>query len=419
MIRIGYACLALCVPETELRACTLRTASPERLRQVTAHNLEALRRLIAYNAKNGIGLFRISSDLIPFGSGAYNTLDLETEFADTFREIGEEIARAGMRVSMHPGQYTVLNSPDPSVVERAIDDLRYHEKVLRLLQTDCSCKIILHVGGAYGDKAAAVGRFCKNWERLSNGLRSRVVLENDERLYNIADVLELTDRLGIPAVFDNLHHALNPPGEHAPPAEWIGRCAETWRRADGRQKVHYSQQSTAGRPGAHSQTISPGPFLTFCQPISQRSLDMMLEVKDKNLSALKCIRLLSDNGSTVPLKQEWEKYRFAVLEHSPEDFNAIQGLLDGGGGCSARQFYETVDRALEQPVQADHAACAALAVWSQLEEAADLAEQRRFQTCLKRYTEGTTGVQPVKNLLFRLAQKFCRISLLESCYFIK
>lgn len=345
MIRIGYACLALCVPETELRACTLRTASPERLRQVTAHNLEALRRLIAYNAKNGIGLFRISSDLIPFGSGAYNTLDLETEFADTFREIGEEIARAGMRVSMHPGQYTVLNSPDPSVVERAIDDLRYHEKVLRLLQTDCSCKIILHVGGAYGDKAAAVGRFCKNWERLSNGLRSRVVLENDERLYNIADVLELTDRLGIPAVFDNLHHALNPPGEHAPPAKWIGRCAETWRRADGRQKVHYSQQSTAGRPGAHSQTISPGPFLTFCQPISQRSLDMMLEVKDKNLSALKCIRLLSDNGSTVPLKQEWEKYRFAVLEHSPEDFNAIQGLLDGGGGCSARQFYETVDRA--------------------------------------------------------------------------
>lgn len=418
MIRVGYACLALCVPGTELRSCTLRTATPERLRQVIAHNLEALRRLIAYNAENGIGLFRISSDLIPFGSSIYNTLDWGVEFADMFTEIGEEIARAGIRVSMHPGQYTVLNSPDPDVVERAAADLMYHEKVLHLLHTDCSGKIILHVGGAYGDKAAAVERFYENWARLSDRVRSRVVLENDERLYNIADVLKLTDRLGIPAVFDNLHHALNPPEEHAPPAEWIRRCAETWRRADGRQKIHYSQQSTDGRPGAHSRTIAPGPFLTFCEPLSQLDLDMMLEVKDKNLSALKCIRLLLDDGTT-PLKREWEKYCFAVLEHSPEDFAAIQGLLRKGGGHAARKFYEAAERALQQPVQPEHAACAALAVWSQMEDVAATAEQRRFQSCLERYKKGTAGLRPVKNLLFRLAQKYCVTSLLESCYFIK
>ncbi len=420
MIRIGYACLTMGAPGTELSACTLRTATPERLREVTAHNLEALRRQIAYNAENGIGLFRISSDLIPFGSSIHNTLEWGMEFTETFSEIGAAIGRAEMRVSMHPGQYTVLNSPDPDVVERAAADLTYHEKVLRLLNTDCSNKLILHVGGAYGDKKAAIERFYKNWGRLSDDVRNRVVLENDDRLYNIEDVLELAKRLHIPAVFDNLHHALNPPEQKVPPAEWIERCAETWKTADGRQKIHYSQQNEAGRPGAHSRTISVEPFLSFCEPITQINLDMMLEVKDKNLSALKCICLLSsENGTARLLEREWERNAYAVLERSPEIFGRIEQMLRDDTGCSARRFYELVERAAELPVQADNAISAALAVWSLLEEAADAAEKKHFLACLGRYRNGTAGLQPVKNLLLRLTQKYHRTSILKSYYFLK
>ena len=419
MIRIGYACLTEGVPGTELHACTLRTATPEWLRQVTAHNLEALRRQIAYNAENGIRLFRISSGLIPFGSGGGNTLDWEPEFTETFSEIGRTIARAGMRVSMHPGQYTVLNSPDLNVVENAVEDLAYHEKVLRLLHTDCSHKLILHTGGAYGDKKAAAERFCKNWRRLPDGVRSRVVLENDERLYNIAEVLELADRLGIPAVFDNLHHELNPPDQKASPAEWIGRCAQTWKAADGRQKIHYSQQSSAGRSGAHSPTISPEPFLKFCEPVRQLDLDVMLEVKDKNRSAMKCICLLSEGGSARLLEREWERYAYAVLERSPEIFARIEQMLKSGAECSARRFYELVEQAACIPAQTDSAAAAAAAIWSKLENDADAAEKKRFLACLGRYQNGDAGLQPVKNLLFRLAQKYRGAAVLESYYFLR
>lgn len=419
MIRIGYACLTMGAPGTELSTCTLRTATPERLREVTAHNLEALRRQIAYNAENGIGLFRISSDLIPFGSGIHNTLDWGTEFSETFAKIGAAIGQAGMRVSMHPGQYTVLNSPDPDVVERAAADLTYHEKVLRLLNTDCSNKLILHLGGAYGDKKTAIERFYKNWGRLPDNVRNRVVLENDERLYNIADVLELANRLHIPAAFDNLHHALNPPKQKALPAEWIERCAETWKTADGRQKIHYSQQNKAGRPGAHSRTISAGPFLEFCEPIAQMDLDMMLEVKNKNLSALKCTCLLTEDGAARLLEREWERYAYAVLERSPEIFDRIQQMRRDDAGCSARRFYELLEQTAELPIHTDNAISAALAVWSLLEEAADAAEQKRFLACLRRYRNGTAGLQPVKNLMLRLTQKYHRTSLLESYYFLK
>jgi len=298
-IRFGYACLALGVPGSELRSCTARTATAQRLREVTAHNLNALGLLVDYNAENSIRLFRISSNLIPFGSSPLNFLPWWEEFSDVFAALGERIARTSLRVSMHPGQYTVLNSPDEEVVRRAVADLDYHERVLRLLNTDESSKLILHLGGAYGDKPVSCDRFCRNWERLSDSVRHRVVLENDDRSYHIADVLRVAGRLGIPAVFDCLHHAINPPEVGGTPGFWIGECAKTWHPWDGRQKIHYSQQNPGGKPGAHSQTISLEDFLPFYESIRNRDLDVMLEVKDKNLSAVKCMAAAS-GFSTLP-----------------------------------------------------------------------------------------------------------------------
>lgn len=118
---------------------------------MTTHNLAALERMIDYNRKNDIKLFRISSDLIPFGSSPINALAWP-EIRKTFDRIGAKIRKNGIRVSLHPGQYTVLNSPTEDVGERAIADLIYHDKILAALGTDTTNKIVLHVGGIYGDK---------------------------------------------------------------------------------------------------------------------------------------------------------------------------------------------------------------------------------------------------------------------------
>nr|WP_319219522.1 hypothetical protein [uncultured Trichococcus sp.] len=65
---IGYACLNIGTPNTKIRSIMQRNATPEKLTEVTAHNLEALEKMIDYNIANGIRLYRISSALIPFGS---------------------------------------------------------------------------------------------------------------------------------------------------------------------------------------------------------------------------------------------------------------------------------------------------------------------------------------------------------------
>ena len=207
---IGYACLQVGRPDTTIRSVIQKNATTERLMEVIDYNLQSFENMIDYNIKNQIKLYRISSGLIPFGSSPVNQLEWEQIFRDRFITIGQKIKQSGMRVSFHPGQYTVLNSPDEGVVSRAVDDLVYQEKILTLLGVDYSHKLILHVGGVYGDKVTALERFEENFKGIPQAVKNRLIIENDDRLFNVEDVLGLAHRIGIPVVYDNLHNAINP-----------------------------------------------------------------------------------------------------------------------------------------------------------------------------------------------------------------
>ena len=163
---IGYACLNIGTPNTNIRSVMQRNATAEKLTEVITHNLEALEKMVDYNIANGIRLYRISSDLIPFGSSPVNTLAWPEIHKEAFDRIGSKIRKSGMRVSLHPGQYTMMNSPTEDVVARAIEDLNYHDKILTALGADQTNRIVLHVGGSNGDKAAAMDRFAANFQRL-------------------------------------------------------------------------------------------------------------------------------------------------------------------------------------------------------------------------------------------------------------
>lgn len=292
-MRIGYACLAIGVPDTGIKGCIIKNASEAKLLELISHNLNSLENIIDYNIENNIRLFRISSDLIPFGSSSVNKIPWWDLFQAEFLRIGQKIKNNGIRVSMHPGQYTVINSPNEEVVERAIDDLHYHSKVLESLGVGKEHKIILHIGGVYHDKKSAASRFITNFHNLTISVRDRIVLENDDKSYNICDALELGAVLGVPVVFDNLHNEINPCDREKNDAFWINQCRKTWKEDDGIQKIHYSQQDPAKRPGSHSDSILLDEFMAFYNSLERDDIDIMLEVKDKNLSAVNCISSLS------------------------------------------------------------------------------------------------------------------------------
>ncbi|WP_236005800.1 UV DNA damage repair endonuclease UvsE [Desemzia sp. RIT 804] len=324
---IGYACLVVGVPETNLRKAIKKNATEKKLNEITLHNLLALEKMIDYNIENDIKLYRISSDLIPFGSSPVNSLPWWDAFREDFERIGRKIIESDMRVSFHPGQYTVLNSPNEETVARAIDDLKYHTKVLECLGVNNEHKIVLHIGGVYEDKKAASLRFIENFQRLDEAVKRRLIIENDDRLYTIQDVLWIAERIGIPVVYDNLHHAVNPDSDMRNDREWILEANKTWKAGDGKQKIHYSQQALDKRTGAHTATIYLDPFLEFYNQLYDPSIDIMLEVKDKNISAVKCINATRLDHSIKYLEKEWMRYKYLVLEYSPERYQQIRTLL--------------------------------------------------------------------------------------------
>ena len=292
MIRIGYACINTKL-DAPNRTCRLKNATPEKILELAAANVEALQPILDWNAAHGIELFRITSDLIPFGSHPINTVPWWRILKSQFARLGDFIARKGLRVSMHPGQFTILNSPRREVVANSVKELEYHTAVLDALGVDSSHKIVIHLGGVYGDKAESLSRFVENCKRLNSRIRARLVIENDERCYTVDDVLGASRAIGVPVVFDVFHHIWNPALEALPVRLIIGLAAKTWRKRDGRVKIHYSNQWPGGPAGAHSKSINVGKFLRFYETIHDLDLDIMLEVKDKEQSVLKLFRALS------------------------------------------------------------------------------------------------------------------------------
>ena len=146
--------------------------------------------------------FRISSDIVPFASHPICKFDWIKVFREEFEYIGNFIKNNNMRISMHPGQYILLNAMDEKIRSRSIAELTYHFNVLDSLGLDESAKIQIHVGGAYGDKVQALTRFVNSYESLEPKIRRRLVIENDDRLFNLKDCLDIHALTEIPIVFD-------------------------------------------------------------------------------------------------------------------------------------------------------------------------------------------------------------------------
>lgn len=414
---IGYACLTVGVLNTQFKTCKKENATDEILYQIIESNLNSLENIIDYNIKNNIKLFRISSDLIPFGSSEINKLPWDTIFKERFKKIGEKLKKSQMRVSMHPGQYTILNSPKSEVVEKAIKDLEYHTKVLNLLDTDKKNKIILHIGGVYNDKKNSIKRFIENYKWLDKAIKERLVIENDEKFFNICDVLYISEKLDIPVVVDILHNEINPCNKKDI-YYWIDEANKTWKKEDGTQKIHYSQQNPSLKKGAHSETIILKDFLEFYNGLNSKNIDIMLEVKDKNISAIKCINAISNENKISTLEKEWAKYKYKILEASPSFYREIRELLKDKSSYPVLEFYTLIENALKNEIIKGNAVNALLHVWGFFKDIASQKEKESFLKKLKQFENDQVSLKALKNFLFNMAIKYEVKYLLESYYFL-
>lgn len=290
--RVGFACVPRDLPDAGQRTCRLARATPARLRELIAANIATVDRCLDYAAGLGFGLFRVSSDLVPFGSHPVNKLRWWREFEPELLGLGLKARRLDLRLSTHPGQYTLLSSPSPKTTAAAVADLLYHARLLDAMGLPTSDKIVIHLGGVYGDKAAALARFAYQYKRLPQRVRSRLVIENDERCYGALDVLAAGRTLGIPVVFDRFHHRVAGGASGAAIGRILRRARNTWTVMDGPMKVHFSSQAPGLRPGAHGDSIDPAELESFLDEARGVDFDVMIESKGKERAALVALEII-------------------------------------------------------------------------------------------------------------------------------
>ncbi len=295
-MKIGYPCINRSVDCTSSSTFRLASYSQERLEATVQSNLNCLERILDYNVENGLLFFRISSDIIPFASHPCCDFDWKSCFSAQLLGLGRKIADADIRISMHPDQFVVINSLKPVVVQRSIEELEYHCIFLDSMQLPQSAKIQIHLGGVYGDKDSALRRFIEVSATLSPNLRRRLVIENDERLYGIEDCLFVHRETGFPVLFDNFHHQCY--GSDRQLEESLLGAAATWGAGDGVPMMDYSSQLRDGRVGSHATSIEIEKFATFVTSVVAAGLDpdIMLEIKDKEASALKAVQWMRENN---------------------------------------------------------------------------------------------------------------------------
>jgi UV DNA damage endonuclease len=291
-MKIGYPCINLSVDCKGNKTFRIRSYSEERMIETIENNLDCLLRMLKYNKEKGLLYFRISSDLIPFASHPICNFEWQEQFKMSFRVIGDFIKKYQMRVTMHPDQFTLINSIDDKIFERSIKELEYHAQVLDLMGLDKTAKIQIHIGGVYKNKQNSIRRFESRFKKLSELIRTRLVIENDDKSYTLKDCLKISLNNNIPVLFDSFHHEINNLDESI--KEAFELFVDTWSKAiDGVPLIDYSSQQEGESKGRHTETINIEHFEKFLIETKPFDFDIMLEIKDKELSALKAIKVAS------------------------------------------------------------------------------------------------------------------------------
>ena len=269
-MNLGYACINTGLSANKImtnrtmRRKTFEAKGLDYVAELALANVKDLETIVKWNNEHRIKLFRLSSQIFPW-SDDYKLSDLKDndEICDRMFHIGNIATQTGQRLTMHPGPYNCLASPNQKVVEKTIRELNCHSEQFNMMGFEPSPynKINIHVGGAYGDKESTLERFCMNFYSLRDDTQKRLVIENDDspNEFSVYDLYYgVYKEIGIPITFDYFHHKFNT--GNLTEEEALKMAARTWPEGVT-QCCHYSESrrkeklDESIRPQAHSDII--------------------------------------------------------------------------------------------------------------------------------------------------------------------
>ena len=299
--RYGYACINMALSEqgisvnrgmqqtSFLKRCKIEGREKVLLDLAlrTASNLESTYKVLLWNADHNIDFYRMSSAMFSL-EHLYELEELPgwESIQKMLQHIGKYATDYDIRLSFHPGPFNVLASKSEAVIQKTINNLNFHSRLMDemgLSRTHFN-PINIHVGGAFGDRKASIERFAKNFDRLDEGTKLRLNIENDDRpnMFSALDLMYLHELIEIPICFDYLHHQFchsNQPEEEA-----VKMCYETWK---GVNPVVHVASSILNENENHHMPRAHANFLYEEFDNYGLNVDYMVEAKAKEQALLK------------------------------------------------------------------------------------------------------------------------------------
>ena len=289
LIRLGYACISNVLDVSSSKTITLsyykrinNKLRKDKINNIIENNLDSLCEIIKYNIKNDIHFFRITAKLIPL----MDIVDIDlSKYKNKFNYIGKLIRDSNMRVSTHIDQYCVLNSINNEVVLNSINLLNDLVKVMDMFNVKYD--LIMHVGSKSGGIKQSIDRFVNNFNLLDDKVKRRIVLENDDKSFNVYQTLKLCEKLNIPMCLDIHHHYCNKCSKDI--SFYIDRIYNTWN--NNTCKIHISSMKSRKEYRAHNDYINYLDFIKLIDIIRNKNIntDIMLEAKEKDIALFKLV----------------------------------------------------------------------------------------------------------------------------------
>ncbi|MBS4539919.1 UV DNA damage repair endonuclease UvsE [Clostridium sp. D2Q-11] len=300
LIRFGYVAMAIdlknCSPSKTMTYTNYEKMKDSevklyKLKKITKENLINTKRILLYNVASDIKVYRLSSRLVPLVTHSdVIDWDYTKEFQEIYKSISKIINDNKLRVSMHPDHFTIISSPKDNVVEKSIEILEYHNNIMSSMDlSPQDGKLVLHIGGKYDGKEKTKKRFVENFLKLPEDIKSRIIVENDDKIYDVEDVLEVCRETKVPMVLDIHHHWCN--NRDKPIGEYLEEIFNTWKSQPFPPKVHLSSPKDEKNFRAHHDYIDYFFFKEFIDKAKNlnQDFDIMIEAKKKNLALVKLI----------------------------------------------------------------------------------------------------------------------------------
>jgi UV DNA damage endonuclease len=262
-----------------------------KLGKLCRENAEALYAALEYCVAHQIGCFRVNSQILPLkthSSCGYRMEELPDGEAivERFKQCGEFARKHKLRTCFHPDQFVVMNSPRADVVDKSIEELEYQSEVAEWVNADV---VNIHGGGAYGDKRKALDDFARNLDRLSERVRSRLTVENDDKIFTPADLLPLCKATDTPLVYDVHHHRCH--ADDLTVEQATRKAIATWNREPMFHLSSPLEGWEGAKPERHHDYIDVCDFPDCWR---KKRITVEVEAKAKEAAVLKLRRDLAN-----------------------------------------------------------------------------------------------------------------------------